>query len=92
MPQLFRIGGYIVYLWTNEGLPPEPVHVHIKKGVPSADGTKVWITKSGHALLAHNKSRIPQKELLELMRIIEANSERIVSKWQEIFEETRYYC
>lgn len=44
MPQLFRIGPYIVYFWSNEGIPQEPVHVHIVDGKPTANATKFWIT------------------------------------------------
>ncbi len=29
MPQVFRLGSYWVYFWTNEGKPLEPIHVHI---------------------------------------------------------------
>ena len=29
MPQLFKIGNYWVYFWSNEGIPVEPVHVHV---------------------------------------------------------------
>lgn len=36
MPQIFRIGSYIVYFWSNEGIPLEPVHVHIAEGRASA--------------------------------------------------------
>ena len=32
MPQLFRIGSYVIYFWINENDPLEPVHVHIRKG------------------------------------------------------------
>ncbi|MEY8325927.1 DUF4160 domain-containing protein [Lachnospiraceae bacterium 54-11] len=32
MPQIFRIGSYIIYFWSNENNPPEPVHVHIAEG------------------------------------------------------------
>ena len=28
MPQIFRLGSYWVYFWTNENKPLEPVHVH----------------------------------------------------------------
>lgn len=35
MPQLFRIGPYLVYFWSNENNPVEPVHVHIAEGRPS---------------------------------------------------------
>ncbi len=27
MPQLFKIGSYWVFFWSDEGLPTEPVHV-----------------------------------------------------------------
>lgn len=59
MPQIFRIGSYIIYFWSNEGNPLEPVHVHIVEGQASANATKVWITSSGKALLCNNNSRIP---------------------------------
>ena len=29
MPQIFRIAGYLIYFWSNENKPLEPVHVHI---------------------------------------------------------------
>lgn len=33
MPQLLRFGPYRVYFWSNEGLPLEPVHVHVSDGM-----------------------------------------------------------
>ena len=42
MPQIFRIGSYIVYFW-NENNPLEPVHVYIAEGRASANATKVWL-------------------------------------------------
>lgn len=44
MPQLFRIGSYVIYFWINENDPLEPVHVHIAKIRPSANATKYWPT------------------------------------------------
>jgi len=29
MPQVFKIGSYLVYFWMDEGKPLEPVHVHV---------------------------------------------------------------
>jgi len=29
MPQIFRIGSYVIYFWSNENNPIEPVHVHV---------------------------------------------------------------
>ena len=58
MPQIFRIGSYIVYFWSNESDPLEPVHVHIAEGRASANATKVWITKSGCGMPSLGKSVI----------------------------------
>lgn len=92
MPQIFRIGAYIVYFWSNENDPLEPVHVHIAEGRASANATKIWITNSGKALLCNNSSQIPQKTLRNLMRVIEANSKIIINKWYLQFGEIRYFC
>ncbi len=92
MPQIFRIGSYIIYLWSFEGDPLEPVHVHIAEGAPQENATKIWITRTGKAMLANNKSKIPDHELNSLMRMIETRSFEIISKWKERFGETSFYC
>ena len=86
MPQLFKIGPYIVYFWSNEGFPQEPVHVHVREGRPSANATKFWITKSGKTLLANNNSCIREKDLRLIQRIVEANSESIINAWKRHFD------
>lgn len=75
MPQVFKVGTYIVYFWINEGMPLEPIHVHVAEGKPVANGTKIWITEKGRALLANNAARIPQAKLNIIMDIIEARLE-----------------
>lgn len=92
MPQIFRIGSYIVYFWSNENNPLEPIHVHIAEGKASANATKVWITKSGKSLLCNNNSQIPQKLLRNIMRYIEANSGLIINMWYLQFGQIRYFC
>ncbi len=32
VPSLFRVGGYLVFFWSNEN--GEPIHVHVVKGKP----------------------------------------------------------
>ncbi|MCC8067372.1 MAG: DUF4160 domain-containing protein [Clostridiales bacterium] len=91
MPQLFKIGSYIVYFWSNENDPLEPIHVHIAEGRASANATKIWITSTGRALLCNNSSKIPQRTLRAMMKVIEANSEAIIDKWYEQFGEIRYF-
>lgn len=92
MPQIFRIGPYIIYFWSNENKPLEPIHVHIAEGRATANATKIWITRSGKALLCNNSSRIPKKDLRNLIRVIEANSTLIINQWYSHFEEIRYFC
>lgn len=92
MPQIFRIGSYIVYFWSNENKPLEPIHVHIAEGRASANATKIWLTSSRKALLCNNNSKIPLNELRKMMRIIEANSKEITDKWYAQFGEIRFFC
>ena len=55
MPKIFRMGEYWIYFWTNESKPLEPIHVHIAKGSPTANSTKIWITSTGKCLLCNNQ-------------------------------------
>ena len=92
MPQVFKIGSYVVFFWIGEGEPLEPVHVHICEGVPTANATKVWITRSGNTLLANNNSKIPENTLRRIIKMIEANSDNVCSLWIKYFDEITYYC
>lgn len=92
MPQVFKIGSYWVYFWSNENEPIGPVHVHVAQGSPTANGTKIWITKAGKCLLCNNNSRIPDKTLRNIMRIIEARSSEVIQKWHGYFRKISYYC
>ena len=44
MPNLFSYSGYVIFFWSNEN--NEPIHVHVCKGNPGANATKIWITKN----------------------------------------------
>ena len=72
----------------------EPVHVHISKGKPSPNSTKVWLTKAGGCILGHNKSRIPEKDLKYIMGIITSNYFFILDQWQQhsINKDIKFYC
>lgn len=63
MPQIFKIGSYVVYFWMNENDPLEPIHVHVAEGVPTPNATKIWITRTGRCLLCNNNSKIMTKKL-----------------------------
>ena len=92
MPQIFKIGSYLIYFWSNEHDPLEPIHVHVSKGVPRENSTKIWITQSGKCLLCNNNSHIPSRTLRDIMEIIEARSEEIKQRWVSYFKKIRFYC
>ena len=92
MPQIFRIGPYIVYFWSNENEPLEPVHVHIAEGGATSNATKVWITSTGKPVLSHKSSKISAHMVNSMIRVIEANREEIIEKWLSHFGEIRYFC
>ena len=92
MPQIFKIGSYWVFFWANESDPLDPVHVYVCEGAPNANATKIWVTRAGKCYLYHNYSRIPERTLQNIMKIIEACSEEVIQKWKSFFGEARYYC
>ena len=92
MPQVFKVGSYHVYFWSDEEKPLEPIHVHVSKGAPTRNATKIWITKNGKTLLCHNKSKIPPHILNDISEVLEARSFEIISKWQEYFHQLSFYC
>ena len=83
MPSLLLVHGYRVFFWSNE--LNEPVHVHVAKGDPTPDATMLWLTKAGGCVVAHNKGRIPQNDLNELLDIISANHKLICDEWERFF-------
>jgi len=79
MPQIFKIGSFWVYFWSNEGVPLEPVHVHVSEGVPAANATKIWITRAGKCLLANNKfgqtsRKFRQVQIKSFHKVFDVNS------------------
>lgn len=92
MPQIFKVGSYLIYFWSNENDPLEPVHVHVAEGYPSENSTKIWITKSGKCLLSNNNSQIPARKLRVIMDVIEARHSDIENRWYSYFKKISYYC
>ena len=90
MQNIFRFIGYNIYFLTNENR--EPVNVHISKGKPNANATKIWIIANGGVIVCHNKSRIPANDLSNIKRYLEANTYKIISLWCQTFGRVTYYC
>lgn len=89
LPKLFMVSGYTV---SNEN--GEPIHVHVSKGKPTPNATKIQLTKSGGCILASNGSKISDKELNGLRVFISAQFFLICAKWKQAFviDEIKVYC
>ena len=83
MQILFELYGYKIFFWSNEN--NEPVHVHVAKGKQSANATKIWLPQENNPVVAHNKSRIPQKELTRILKSVAQNRDTIIARWYDYF-------
>lgn len=83
MPILFELYGYKVFFWSNEN--NEPIHVHVAKGKQSANATKIWLPAESNPVVAHNRSRIPQKDLTRILKAISFERNNIIASWYDYF-------
>ena len=79
MPVVFRWKGYRFFFYSNEGDPPEPLHVHVIKGESTA---KVWIEPM---VCVDESYGMTSSELTSLTRVVRENAERIRKAWDEHF-------
>jgi len=79
MPVIFRLRGFKFFFYSNEGMPLEPVHVHVEKDNTEA---KFWLFPDVH--LAYNDG-YDARTLRELLGIVESNKDRIERAWNEFF-------
>lgn len=94
MPQIFRFGSYTLFFWSNEGIPLEPVHVHVAVKSPSRNSTEIWITRDLKTVIANNDSDIPPNDLSNIRTLIEMRVFEIIEKWKDHFKtsEVKFYC
>ena len=91
MPRVLVFGAYIIFFWVGEN--GEPVHVHVAEKRPSENATKIWLTSSGGCLLAHNRSKIPDRDLSNILELISLNHGYICDKWREVVHgDISFYC
>ena len=81
MPRIVEIFGYIIYFWSNEN--DEPCHVHVSRKRAVHNATKIWIEDTPR--LAHNKSKIPERDLNRIMQWLTTNRDIILDKWAQHF-------
>jgi hypothetical protein len=81
MPKVFEWNGYKFFFFSNEGIPREPCHVHVRKGGQYA---KFWVNP--YVSLA-SSYEMTAKELLLLEKIVHQNIDTIRRKWDEHFSD-----
>jgi len=77
MPVVLRYKGYRFFFYSNEGIPPEPLHIHIRKGESVA---KFWLEPQAELAESYG---MDSAELAELMKIADENKEIIRSYWND---------
>lgn len=81
MPKVFEWNGYKFFFFSNEGIPREPCHVHVRKGGQYA---KFWVDP--YVSLA-SSYEMTAKELLLLEKTVHQNIDTIRRKWDEHFSD-----
>lgn len=79
MPTILDWNGYKFFFFSNEGIPREPCHIHVRKGEKTA---KFWIVPYVSLATTYNMSA---KELLYLQKKVQGNSDLIRRLWDEPF-------
>ena len=88
MPKALRdFLGLSFFFWSNEasGKTLEPIHIHVCKGSPTENATKIWLRQDGSVELCHNNSNLLPKELARALNYIECNYNAIVAEWYRHF-------
>jgi len=79
VPVVFRHQGYRFFFYSNEGRPPEPLHIHVR----DADGeAKFWLQP---AIAVADSEGYDARTLRELAVVIAAHRAEIERSWHEHF-------
>ncbi|GLR97409.1 MULTISPECIES: DUF4160 domain-containing protein [Bradyrhizobium] len=78
MPVALRQGGLRYYFFSNEGQPPEPVHIHEGGGRDA----KIWLEPT--ISIADSYGFNP-RELSNILRVVEDNRDLLLKAWHDHF-------
>lgn len=79
MPVILRYRGYRFFFFSNEGDPPEPPHIHVRREEAVA---KFWLFPR---VSLEESYGLSPSELRELAGFIETNKVLIGRRWDESF-------
>jgi len=83
MPVVFRDNGLRYFFYSNEGLPREPRHVHVKGAGKDA---KVWLEPE---ISLADSYGFNSAELARILRIVSERRDLISRAWHEHFGNER---
>jgi len=83
MPVVFRDAGLRYFFYSNEGLPREPRHVHVKGGGKDA---KIWLEPEVSIADSYGFN---SAELRSILRIVSARRDLILRAWHDHFSNER---
>ena len=90
MPVYLKTLGYKIYFWSNESA--EPIHFHIAKGNPHKNDTKIWVLSNCSFAVAHNKGKIPEKDLAKILALMQTCYFDFVTFYKNYLnEEIKFY-
>jgi hypothetical protein len=83
MPTVFRWKKYRFFFWSNEGIPLEPVHIHVEKGKAEAEAV-FWV---GSFVYLRENHGMKDHELTEIKKYITKKKSIIIEVWNEHFKQ-----
>ena len=89
MPKIYEICGYQISIWSSEN--GEPIHVHVSKRRPTPNSTKLWLLSNGTFEIAHNRSKVPDKDLNKIINILNCNSKSVYDFWVAYHGYAKFY-
>lgn len=81
MPVVLRYKGYTFFFFSNEGVPREPLHIHVRNGSATA---KLWLEPE---VMVAESFGMSAKELRELVRIARVDKDAFAKAWKDHFHE-----
>ncbi len=79
MPTLLHSDGFRFFFYSQEGVPLEPAHVHVRQGNREA---KLWLAPAVRVAWSR---RIDPKTLRRLIAVAEAHRDEFEEKWHVFF-------
>ena len=83
MRVVFRDSGLRYFFFSNEGLPPEPPHIHVKGGSRDA---KIWLEPEVSIADSYGFN---SAELTRILRTVSERRELILRAWNDYFGNRR---